>query len=375
MEVIGAEYWKVGFFGDACKFFWILRSFHFKVRNFRENLAYSGFRRFYRTADSSDVYGFGFACNFYDVEPKVGFNKTYVANGVSESEFFERFYHCAFSKESEVSTAVGSARFFRVFTSEFSEISSCCFGFCQEFFGFSLSFFLSTSGIRSSGLASLVGDEDVACFYGSGRFFGNHTAEFDVAVFFVRTKYFTYRKSVKGIGVSRADIVFIYESAIVRYIRVAIDELFDILSFSESREGVVAIGFAVVHDFGLQEFEQALFFSFHIFSWRFFGSDDVLDVAVSFLFELFFVFFDVILNLAVGNGNIFIVDAAVLEGNIVDIGEVFFLVVFHFGFGIGNAESSADEAEIHLLFSALYDSVFLDFPLSIGFGVGAFEGS
>ena len=86
-------------------------------------------------------------------------------------------------------------------------------------------------------------------------------------------------------------------------------------------------------------------------------------------------FFDVVLDFAVGNGNIFIVDAAVLEGNIVDISEVFFLVVFHFGFGIGNAESSADEAEIHLLFSALYDSVFLHFPLSIGFGVSAFEGS
>ena len=352
-----------------------MRSFHFKVRNFRENLAYSGFRRFYRTADSSDVYGFGFACNFYDVESKVSFNKTYVANGVSESEFFERFYHCAFSKESEVSTAIGSTRFFRVFASEFGEISSCCFGFCQEFFGFCLSFFLSTSGIRSSGLASLVGDEDVACFHGSGGLFGNHTAEFDVAVFFVRTEYFTYGKSVKGIGVSRADIVFIYESAIVRYVRVAIDELFDILSFSESREGVVAIGFAVEHDFGLQKFEQVFFFSFNVFCRRFFVHYNILDVAISLLFELFFVFFDVILDFTIGNGNVFIVDRTVLQRHIIDVGKVFFLVVFHFSFSIGNAETCTDKAEIHLLFSTFYDSVFLHFPLSIGFWIGTFEGS
>ena len=92
------------------------------------------------------------------------------------------------------------------------------------------------------------------------------------------------------------------------------------------------------------------------------------------MFELFFVFFDVILNLAVGNGNIFIVDAAVLEGNIVDIGEVFFLVVFHFGFGIGNAETCADKAEIHSLFSIFDNSIFLHFPLSIGLWIGVFEG-
>ena len=212
----------------------------------------------------------------------------------------------------------------------------------------------------------------MACFYSSRRFFSHHTAYFNATVFFIRTINFSYAQGKKCISISRIDFVFSYESTVISLIRISIHKTFYLFSSSKTRNRIVTLFFNVVHHLRLQKFFNTTFcFSKVGIRW-FFVYHNILNIAVSLLFKLFFVFFNVVFYLAIAHLYSFIIYRAVLQSHIVNVSQVFFLVISNFSFSISSTQASADKVNIHLLFSPFNQSVFLYFPLVVSIRILSF---